>query len=268
MNFQSVYPFIITRIFTAFDFKWDNSFSNDGEYHNFWEAVAVMEGEIEVVEDERVYNLISGDIVFHKPMEFHRIKSVNNGCARVLILTFMNTGKLPDKLSDGVFSLSGSELKQYCEIFNNISDSLNVSQDNFYNRAEALFSLSAFLIKLTEIHKPFERISSFYRATEYRKIVTVMNEHISDNLTLSQIAGLSAVSVSTVKKLFSDFAGISPKKYYSQLRANEALNMLKEGLSVADVSLNLNFSSPNYFTHFFYGQFGFLPSKYRQKSHF
>ena len=90
-----------------------------------------------------------------------------------------------------------------------------------------------------------------------------MKKNVAANLSLEDICSIGAVSVSTAKVLFRKYAGIGPKTYYSNLRAIEAMNLLKEGKSVDEVSSTLNFSSVNYFSLFFKKHFGNPPSYYK-----
>lgn len=67
--------FIINKIYTAFKHKYDSNYYFGGEYHNFWEFVAVTEGEIGVTAGSEVMVLKKGQAILHEPMEFHRLWS-------------------------------------------------------------------------------------------------------------------------------------------------------------------------------------------------
>ena len=77
--------------------------------------------------------------------------------------------------------------------------------------------------------------------------------------------GCNNISISYLKLLFKNYAGISPKIYFNQLRARHAAQLLKKDLSVAEVAEQMNFSSQNYFTVFFRKHMGVTPSEYRHK---
>ena len=99
----------ITDMYSLFKVHYDNGFAFHGEAHNFWECFFVMDGEVCVSADERVYNLMRGEIIFHKPLEFH--KFIVNGFrgATVLVFSFTAEGPLTGWLRDKVFSLSNSQ---------------------------------------------------------------------------------------------------------------------------------------------------------------
>ena len=66
---------IIKRIVTIHYFEYRKDFVFTGEKHNFWEFVYVDKGEINVTADERVFRLEHGEMIFHKPNEFHTLSA-------------------------------------------------------------------------------------------------------------------------------------------------------------------------------------------------
>ena len=62
----------ITDMYSLFEAHYEKGYAFPGESHNFWECLYVMDGEVCVSGNERVYNLSQGAIVFHKPLELHK----------------------------------------------------------------------------------------------------------------------------------------------------------------------------------------------------
>lgn len=252
------YPFTITNVNTANDFFWDDKFTFAGESHEYWEIVCVHSGAVEAVEDEKVYTLRAGDMVCHAPMEFHRIKSCTGTSPHVTVMTFKNTGELPARLGDGVFKLSEDELRIYHSAFMMAYRFLH-GEGSEADGAVAGMQIAGFLLHLSETHVPGNLPPTSKRAVDYQRVVDVMQNAVCENLTLPEIAARAAVSLSTMKLLFVDFSGQSPKQYYAGLRIKEARRLLEGGTSVTDVSITLGFSSPNYFSLFFKRNTGSLP---------
>ena len=258
--------FGIGSICSAYDFRWDSNFSFAGERHDFWEFVCVLDGSVEAVEDEKVYILSAGELVCHAPMEFHRIRSYGGSEPHVLVLSFESVGELPTTVSEGPFSLSESELLEYRAIFREAYEWYHSEGDEPTLGARVSALLCAFILRIGAEHTHATPGKVGRRATEYQRIVEIMQSAVLENLSLSEIASRAAVSVSTVKVLFLEFSSISPIKYYSQLRIERAKQYLSEGMSVADVSERMGFSSPNYFSCFFKREMGVSPGKYRSKA--
>ena len=251
--------FNINGIYSAFRFDWSESFAFIGESHNFWEAVFVTSGEVEVTEDENVYVLGEGDLIFHAPMEFHRIKSAGGSCPKGFIFSFSVSGELPEALRAGIFTLEPSQAIKYSELFDRIQSFFYEDPTPFQGQ-EIASLLSTFFIKLS--HKQATTSNSASRSSaEYRRIVSYMLENARENLNLSDIATATNVSVSYIKLLFNTYAGISPKVYFNQLRVRHATELLNSGMTVSEVAYTMNFSSPNYFSSFYKKQTGISPSE-------
>ena len=259
MNRRIQYPFSVTEVNTANDFYWDDKFCFLGESHDYWEIVCVHSGAVEAVENEKVYTLRAGDMVCHAPMEFHRIKSSPGTSPHVTVMTFFHEGELPLRLGDGVFSLSDSELAEYHEAFMLCYKFLRGGSEG--DGVLGGMRLSAFLMHLAQTHVPGNNRAEGKRAADYHGVVYTMQNAVRENLTLPEIAARSAVSISTMKLLFEEFSGQSPKQYYAGLRVKEARRLLESGMSVTEVSDALCFSSPNYFSLFFKRNTGVLPKR-------
>ena len=251
--------FSIEGFYSAIKFDWNDKFVFSGESHNFWEAVYVESGEVEVTEDENVYTLGEGNLILHAPNEFHRIKSAGGSSPKGFIMSFVASGTLPQSLMGGVFTLEPSQSKKYLDICHKI----HVFYHNDHSSAsgqEVGALLTAFLINLgTKTAR--NQASMTQSAIEYRRLVSFMTENVCENLTLDDIARRSNLSVSYLKLLFKNYAGISPKSYFNQLRIRRATEMLESGIPSGAVSEMMNFSSPNYFSVFYKNHTGISPSE-------
>ena len=140
--------FNIKGFYTAFDFSRDDNYSFNGEAHDFWEAVFISEGKAVTTEDEKIYLLKKNNLLFHAPMEFHRIKSVAGAAPKGIILSFSISGELPDAIKNGVFELSEEEAAEYIYIADKIISFKSGNDDDKFLATEICALFSAFLIKL------------------------------------------------------------------------------------------------------------------------
>ena len=97
--------------------------------HNFWELVYVAEGSVYVSEDSRVYELSEGDVIFHKPMEFHKIWVEKDQSARAIIMSFESDDENVMELSHGVYKLDAERQSAFEEVFHMLDENFNL---NFY----------------------------------------------------------------------------------------------------------------------------------------
>ena len=253
--------FELTAFFSVFRHTHQAGFTYPGESHPFWEIVYVVSGGIQAIENTEVYELKEGDMILHAPMEFHSIRNHRDTPAKVLITTFSVVGALPENLSGGIFALSAKERADYETLFRQLENFWEQQSSDGLDGLLCANRLSAFLIELAGSSSA-QRMASSHTALEYRRVIQAMNENLYTNCTLNELAQELSISVSYMKMLFRRYGGIAPKAYYSQLRSNEAVRLLQNGLPAADVAEKMNFSSANYFSTFMRRQTGILPSHY------
>lgn len=256
---------------TAFKEKFENEYYFKGESHNFWELVYVTEGTLLVSEDSRVYELSEGDIIFHKPMEFHKIWVEKNNTARAIIMSFESDDENVLELSHGVYKLDAERQTNLEEIFHMLDENFSL---NFYVRrkenpdvvAEKLTFMQFEMFLLSLLSSQNNKRSRQYNvsAMNYKMIIDTMNENLSKNLSIDELAALCNLSVSNLKKIFSKYAGSGVMKHFNRLKIKRAMRLLRIGLSVAEISYQLGFSSQNYFAVVFRRETGMLPSEFRR----
>ena len=250
----ALYHLIFDRIFPS-----DMSFG--GEAHDFYELVYVESGEIEVTEDEEVYRLGEGDLILHAPMEFHRIRSSGGTEPHVFNLSFVAEGDLPEELTGGVFALDGARRAEFLEVFRFALDTWQENAAAPAISTEMQARLTLFLLHLGERRAQDDKTAP---VRAYHTLVRLMSETVAENLSLEEIAARSFLSVSYVKALFHRYAGIGPRAYYNALRLRTSCRLLAEGRSVAEVSEQMHFSSPNNFIRFFKAKTGATPLQYKR----
>ena len=252
--------FEISGFYTAIKYDWNESFVFNGESHDFWEAVFVESGRVEVTEDENIYTLSDGNVIFHAPMEFHRIKSAEGSCPKVFVFSFKAQGDLPHAIRAGVFSVNPLQKKLFNALRDSVYDFVH-KEPSAISGEKATSLLKLFIIEMASapIHTSHTLSHS---AREYQRIISFISKNILENLTLEDIANRTNISVSYMKNLFKTYAGIGPKRYYNLLRIQKATELLSKGASVTEVSLAMNFSSTNYFSVFFKRETGTPPSQH------
>ena len=255
--------FVITDFYCKmFNRVLPSDFIFKGEKHNFWEVEFVLDGEIELTEDENIYILKSNDIIFHAPMEFHSLN--NKRTVHLINLSFKASGSLPENITNGFFHLSENEKEEFLSIFHRAHDFVKSKPTVNILAQETSNDLESFIISVCENHHSKNKISTSNASLTYKTLVELMTHNVLENITIEDLANRSFVSVSYIKSLFYRYAKTSPKSYYNSLRISVAQNMLSQGLSVNEISEKMNFSSPNYFSLFFKNHTGMTPLQYKK----
>ena len=266
----------ITEFFSLFKHKFKNKYNFPGETHDFWECVYVLDGKVYASADERVYTLGKGKIIFHKPLELHKLYVDNPSGATLLIFSFSASGVLCDFLKDKVFSLSAAQQNIIIAMLNFISHNIKTKGtfaiENFFSPIDTnplyLQTVATYIMQLilSLAENPTESIASTHPdAKTFKKAVHYMNKNIYKNLTVSDIAKYCNSSSSTIKRIFDKYAGIPIHQYFLKLKMQKATIMLKSGTNVSDTAEKLNFCSQAYFSKAYKRETGFSPSELKHK---
>ena len=97
------------------------------------------------------------------------------------------------------------------------------------------------------------------------RVLDYIEANIENDLTLADLAGIAGYSVFHFARKFKYSTGLSPHRYISRMRLENAMAELAAGkLSLADVALNAQFSSQASFTRAFHRATGVTPKNYQR----
>ncbi len=104
-------------------------------------------------------------------------------------------------------------------------------------------------------------------ATQKRinEMISYIQEHIYENLTVSDLAAHFYLHPDYLSRLFKKHAHISINRYIILQKIATAQTLLREGFAVAQVQEKLGYSSYAYFFKTFQKNTGLSPSKYREQ---
>lgn len=270
--YQIKEPLVIDAFYSFFKLHYNNDYRFDGELHDFWECVYVIDGSIRASGDNRVYDLVKGDIIFHKPMEMHKFSVSADTGATLLIFSYNMHGKAVERLKNKVFSLNDAEKQivfNLLEFIKDKEDKSNVLNVHEYLKPSGVYleRLSAFLYQLFLSLADSGSVSETLDNTEtqlFKKAVDFMKICVSRPLFVADIAKHCTISESGLKRLFKKYAGMSVHKYFLNLKLKTALSLLESGKTVTEVSELLNFSSQSYFSVTFKREMGKSPSEIKK----
>lgn len=99
----------------------------------------------------------------------------------------------------------------------------------------------------------------------YTKLLRYVTENHNNRITMKDLSREMNCSVSTLSHIFKKENGMSISDYIEKLRLDEAKWLLRQsGCSVTEVSDNLGFCNPGYFSSVFKEKFGVSPKEYRK----
>lgn len=103
-------------------------------------------------------------------------------------------------------------------------------------------------------------------SVEIRRALAYADAHLDESLPLEELARESGLSLPRFKTRFHEETGTPPREYVNRLKVRRAQCLLRQGLSVTDVSQRLGFSTPNYFATVFRRFTAATPSAYAREA--
>ena len=255
----------IKSVITAFDDVRPKNFYFPGEMHDFWEMVCVLGGTAAATADERVYSLSAGSVLLHKPLEFHRIWSAEGTTPHILIISFEAEGEGMKYFEEKSLTLDSAECERIAEINADFRSILSSDEADKYFLNETAVKLEEFLFGLYG-RKHRRRPVKDKTASDFEQIVSCMNRHSEEALTLADIARACNLSVSNLKRIFHIYSDVGVMKYFTSVRIRRAMQLMESGLTVSETAERMGFSSTNYFHNVFKRETGMTPREYRLKN--
>lgn len=269
--------FNITTFYSAFERVCDDEYFFQGEVHDFWEFVYVAGGSACIVADDRIIMLEENQLIFHKPMEFHSIRTSKDKTTELFIMSFSTEGDFMNSFDGGVFYLSSSQRRELKRVTDFIKENREYSEKEFlptvylegifknYKKARLLKNMTENFILLLSETTPTE--TNLVKNTEteiYTDALNKIEEGIHEKLTIKMLAKRCNVSVAYIKKVFSKYSGLGIHEYILKNKLLLAKQLLYDGQSVTEVSEKLGFSSQNYFSTVFKRIMGLSPTEYKR----
>ncbi len=275
--------FTIKDIVTVHYFEFARDYIYEGESHDFWEFVYVDKGEVEIMADTEGYKLKQGEVIFHKPNEFHNLWANGRTAPNLMVISFYCTSPSMSFFENKLLSIGDSERQLLAKIMkeaeNSFSSPLNISTLEKLERQESSpfgseqlikLYLEMFLIHLvrkdSSITKEIRLSSAAKERTEENitnRIINYLQSNIYDRITFEDVCRFANMSRTNLKITFKNRAGTGVIEYYKQLKIEEAKRIMREEeLNFTELSEKLGYSSVHYFSKHFKKSTGMTPSEY------
>ncbi len=274
----------VEEIYTIHYFEYRSDFRFPGESHDFWEFCYVDKGEVLITMDEKEYILRNGDVVFHKPKEFHSVAATGTSAPNLVVISFQCTGKAMRFFEDKILHVDNAERNLLAQIILEAKNCFAHRLDDPYQTkivkkssvpfgAEQFLRLylEQFLLRIVrrntltpQSHQQIEKTSKNKSDTEiYHRLILYLKEHISEQLTVEQICRDNTISRSQLQKLFHTQSGHSAMDYFANLKIDAAKEMIRMGdMNFTQIAEELGYASIHYFSRQFKKRTAMTPTEY------
>ena len=100
-----------------------------------------------------------------------------------------------------------------------------------------------------------------------KQICAYVDTHLSEDLSLSQIASITYHSPTYISKIFSEVKGVNYNHFVVNQRLSHAADLLlSTRLLLENIVAQVGYSSVSYFIHAFRSKYGTTPAEYRKKN--
>ena len=286
IRFEFERPINVENIITIFYMEFSKDFVFDGERHDFWEMVYIDRGEIVCTADQRQFVLKGGELTFHKPNEFHAIRSNGTVAPNVSIMTFESKDPFMKHFEEKIIRLSSEEKTLLSMLFREglsayeMVDKRNPLLQQLKRVENAPFGSSQMTKNLLEIflitlHRNTDVLAKQSRyhykvngvsiPLQVKELVDFLQETVYERLTVKEIARRMGKSISTVKSLFASYQSGGMMRYVNYLKIEEAKKLIREGAyNVTQISELLHFDTPQYFSITFKRFVKMSPQEYKK----
>ena len=112
-----------------------------------------------------------------------------------------------------------------------------------------------------------EHIKSNHHLNTLKEMISYIQQHYQEKISLEDIANAGAVGKTMCTKLFSTYVNRTPFEFLRDYRIEQSMDLLKTSdLSITDISYETGFSSPSYFGECFRSATGSTPLEYRREN--
>lgn len=275
-------PIQIQQVVTVHYFEYSSNYAFAGESHDFWEFVYVDKGEIVVTAEDREMVLKKGEMLFHRPGEFHSLHANGVVAPNLVIASFYCDSPAMSFFEHKLLSMGDKErgllarmLEEAADAFcTPLDDPMLLQMERSQNAcfaAEQMVGLSLewLLIELLRkkdacfSEKPSSLIREKSQSEFIDRVCAYLEENISRRLTLSDVCRDNLVGRSYLQKIFREKTGGGAMEYFGVLKIKKAKEMIREGShNFTEISTFLGYNSIHYFSRHFKKVTGMTPSEY------
>lgn len=273
----------IDKIFTIHYFEYQSDFYFEGETHNFWEFLYVDKGEVCVTADTTQFFLKRGDIIFHKPNEFHNLRAYGNTAPNLVVVSFSSASPTMQFFNNKLLKCGETErallakiIKEASTVFSSRLDDPyltkleKVSKPPFASEQLIHLYLEEFLLLLQRAQRIGNLSASVVKPTHLRKsdyiyecTLEYLESHLCSLLTVDEICNATLIGRSQLQKIFRAKNSCGVMEYFSKMKIEAAKEMIRENrLNFTQIADYLGYTSIHYFSRQFKKITGMTPSEY------
>ena len=271
----------VDKVLSMYYRFFDKNFNFLGEEHDSWEVVYVDSGKVIITAAENTHILSQGDIIFHRPGEFHAIKCDNKTPSTVFVISFECRSSSMNYFASKRAELTMEQRRYITTLINEAEAAYGLPFDMEYEDRSikngapigasqmirtTLEQLLITLMRSVGRAEDEVEIQSYADASDgdvAKAVKRLLKNSVYSRLTLNDVCRKLNYSRAYVSRAFSLAYGKTIIQYYTEKKISEAKKLLKAAdKSVAEISALLCFGDARYFSRVFKKATGMTPREY------
>ncbi|MEG0753272.1 MAG: AraC family transcriptional regulator [Angelakisella sp.] len=275
----------IEELLTVHYFEYASDFFFPGEAHNFWEFLYVDKGEVEVTADTTVRLIKKGEIIFHKPMEFHNLWANGTIAPNLVVVAFSCNSPAMSYFEDKILRAGDRERNIMATLVQEAKAAFSSPLDDpnlrfMERRAKVPFGTEQFIKLHLELmllqlalegqagsekqkHLPSSSMRERSEQDVCNKVVAYLENNLYKRITLDDVCRDNIIGRSYLQKMFHDKSGCGVMEYFGKLKIEAAKQAIRQNSNnFTEISQQLGYSSIHYFSRHFKKVTGMTPSEY------
>ena len=238
--------------------------------------VYIDKGTADIYADGEWKSVDQGNIVFHRPMQFHNIRANGITAPNTAIVTFVCKSEHMKFFDNKKIALSKEEQELMSRIISLAKETFYTPLDDIFTKSldkvgdaaseqllglyleELLLLIYRRSNKIHHTHSEPKNIGS-----DASMAIAYMEKNIGQSLCIADIARNIMKSESELKRVFKSETGIGVMTYFRSMKINYAKQMLRQGeLNITEISEQLGYYSIHHFSKQFKSVTGMSPREY------
>ena len=232
--------------------------------HEECEIYINLSGDVSFMVENRIYPVLPGNIIITRPYEYHHCIYHSDKLHKHYWILFSSKGN--EELLDIYFKREAGENNllvlpaDSTEELLSLCDRLCCGAENEIDNYSNFFKILSLLKKAD---KP--TLSSSLYPEDIAYTLNYINENLSENLTIKELAQKANVSVNTLERHFTEVLKTTPRNYIKKKRLANVLRLLSSGENVTEACIKSGISDYSGFIREFKGIYGITPLKYQKQ---
>ncbi|MBO5060549.1 MAG: helix-turn-helix transcriptional regulator [Clostridia bacterium] len=248
-------------------FEFSKTYKFPGERHDFWELVYVDRGKITAFYEDKKILLHSGDMIFHKPDEWHNLIADGENVSNVAVISFMCNSRPMKQFNNRIMKVNNLQRELLAKIVNEsralfktpLDDPFTTEyekQESYPFGAEQLIRMYLTELLISIVRNDARNMQTRFVQNTSSSLVNVvtdyLSEHIAEKITVADVEKFTNTSRTALESAFKSTVSTGVIDYFIKMKIEYAKTYIRENsYNITQIAELLGYDSIHYFSRQF-----------------